>query len=52
MAVIVIGFVSAGLLASELYARHRLGSAVAAATECMVQDMANVSSARRRFCFS
>jgi hypothetical protein len=41
--VIVIGFVAAGLLASELYARHRAESVVAAATECVVQDKASVS---------
>ncbi len=40
---IVIGFVAAGLLAGELYARHRAESVVAAATECMVQDKAGVS---------
>ncbi len=43
IAVIVIGFVAAGLLASELYARHRAESVVAAATECVVQDKASVS---------
>lgn len=43
IAVIVIGLVAAGLLAGELYARHRAESAVAAATECMVQDTASVS---------
>ena len=43
IAVIVIGFVTAGLLASELYARHRAESVVAAATECVVQDKASVS---------
>ena len=40
---IVIGLVAAGLLASELYARHRAESVVAAATECLVQDKASVS---------
>jgi hypothetical protein len=40
--VIVIGLVAAGLLAGELYARHRAESVVAAATEC-VQDKASVS---------
>ncbi len=43
IAVIVIGFVTAGLLASELYARHRAESVLAAATECVVQDRASVS---------
>jgi hypothetical protein len=43
IAVIVIGLVAAGLLASELYARHRAESLVAAATECVVQDQASVS---------
>ena len=43
IAVIVIGFVAAGLLAGELYARHRAESVVAAATECVVQDKASVS---------
>ncbi len=43
IAVIVIGFVAAGLLASELYARHRAESVVAAAIECVVQDKASVS---------
>jgi hypothetical protein len=43
IAVIVIGLVTAGLLASELYARHRAESMVAAATECVVQDKASVS---------
>jgi len=43
IAVIVIGLVAAGLLASELYARHRAESVVAAATECVVHDKASVS---------
>jgi LmeA-like phospholipid-binding len=43
IAVIVIGFVTAGLLASELYARQRAESAVTAAAECLVQDKASVS---------
>src|SRR5262245_33587571 len=43
VAVIVIGFAAAGVLASELYARHRAESVVAAATECAVQDHASVS---------
>jgi hypothetical protein len=43
IAVIAVGFVAAGLLASELYARHRTESVVTAATECVVQDKASVS---------
>jgi hypothetical protein len=43
IAVIVICFVAAGLLAGELYARHRAESVVATATECMVHDKATVS---------
>ena len=43
IAVIVIGVVAAGLLAGELYARHRVESGVAAATECVVHDKASVS---------
>jgi hypothetical protein len=43
IAVIVSGFVAAGLLAGELYARHRAKTVVAAATECMVHDKASVS---------
>jgi len=43
IAVIVIGVVAAGLLASELYVRHRAESVVAAAIECVVQDNASVS---------
>jgi len=43
VAVIVIGFAAAGVLASELYARHRAESVVAAATECAVRDHASVS---------
>jgi len=43
IAVIVIGLVAAGLLASELYLRHRAERVVAAATECVVQDKASVS---------
>ena len=43
IAVIVICFVVAGLLASELYARHRAESVVATATECAVHDKASVS---------
>jgi hypothetical protein len=41
--VIVIGLVAAGLLAGELYARHRAESVVAAATKCVVHDEASVS---------
>jgi hypothetical protein len=41
--VIVVALVAAGLLAGELYARHRADSKVAAATECVVQDNASVS---------
>jgi hypothetical protein len=53
IAVTVIGLVAAGVLAGELYARHRAESVVAAATECVVQDKASVSfGVRRRFCFS
>ena len=40
---IVIGLVAAGLLAGELYARHRAESVVTAAAECVVQDEASVS---------
>jgi hypothetical protein len=43
IAVIVIGLVAAGLLAGELFARHRAERVVAAATECVVQDKASVS---------
>jgi hypothetical protein len=43
IAVIVIGLVAAGLLASELYVRHRAESVLAAATECVVHDKASVS---------
>jgi hypothetical protein len=43
IAVIVICFVAAGLLAGELYARHRAEDVVAAATECAVHDKATVS---------
>lgn len=41
--VIVVSFATAGLIAAELYARHRAESVVAAATECAVQDKADVS---------
>jgi hypothetical protein len=43
IAVIVSCLVAAGLLAGELYARHRAETVVAAATECMVHDRASVS---------
>ena len=43
IAVIVICLVAAGLLAGELYARHRAESVVATATECVVHDKASVS---------
>jgi hypothetical protein len=38
-----LALVAAGLLAGELYARHRADTVVAAATECVVQDQASVS---------
>ncbi len=41
--VIVVALVVSGLLGAELYARHRADNAVAAATECVVQDKASVS---------
>jgi hypothetical protein len=41
--VIVVALVAASLLGTELYARHRAEEAVAAATECVVQDSASVS---------
>jgi hypothetical protein len=41
--VIVVALIAGGLLAGELYARHRADSVVAAATECVVQDKATVS---------
>jgi hypothetical protein len=41
--VIVIALVAAGLLAGELYARHRADSVVARAAQCVVQDSATVS---------
>jgi hypothetical protein len=43
IAVIVIGLVAAGLLAGELYARHRAESVVAADAECVVHDKVSVS---------
>jgi DUF2993 family protein len=41
--VIVVALVAAGLLAAELYARHRADQVVARATQCVVQDSATVS---------
>ena len=41
--VIVTALAAAGLIAGELYARHRANNVVAAATECVVQDQAKVS---------
>jgi hypothetical protein len=41
--VIVAALVVAGLIAGELYARHRADAVVAKATECVVQDQASVS---------
>jgi hypothetical protein len=41
--VIVAALVVAGLIAGELYARHRADTVVAKATECVVQDQATVS---------
>jgi hypothetical protein len=41
--VIVAALVVAGLIAGELYARHRADTVVAKATECVVQDQASVS---------
>jgi hypothetical protein len=41
--VIVVALGASGLLGAELYARHRGDDAVAAATECVVQDKASVS---------
>jgi LmeA-like phospholipid-binding len=43
IAVIVIALIAAGVLAGELYARHRADSVVAAATSCVVEDKATVS---------
>ena len=40
---IAIGVLAAGLLAGELYARHRAERVVAAAVECGVHDQARVS---------
>ena len=41
--VIVAALAIAGLIAGELYARHRADNVVARATECVVQDQASVS---------
>ncbi len=41
--VIVVALVAGGLLAGELYGRHRANSVVAKAVECVVQDNADVS---------
>jgi hypothetical protein len=41
--VIVVAMVLAGLLAAELYGRHRANSVVAKAVECVVQDQATAS---------
>ncbi len=43
VAVIVVALVAAGVLAAELYARHRADDVVATATECVVQDNVTVS---------
>ena len=43
IALIVINVLAAGLLASELYARHRAEGVVAGAIECVILDKANVS---------
>jgi hypothetical protein len=41
--VIVAALAVAGVIAGELYARHRADNVVATATECVVQDQASVS---------
>ena len=41
--VIVAALAVAGVIAGELYARHRADTVVATATECVVQDQASVS---------
>jgi LmeA-like phospholipid-binding len=41
--VIVIALVAAGLLAAELYARHRADTVVAGAAQCVLKDSATVS---------
>ncbi len=43
IAVIVVALIAAGLLAGELYARHRADTVVAAAASCVVQDKATAS---------
>ncbi len=43
VAVTVVALVLAGLIGTELYARHLADSKVAAATECVVHDKATVS---------
>src|ERR1700759_5212808 len=43
IAVIATLLVAAGLLAAELYARHRAETIVAAVVECAVHDQARVS---------
>ncbi|EUA68887.1 hypothetical protein I553_2075 [Mycobacterium xenopi 4042] len=50
--VIVLALLIAGVIAAELYARHRADSVVAAATECVVQDKVSVSFGPTRFCCS
>jgi hypothetical protein len=47
--VIVVALLIAGLLGTELYARHRADSVVAGAVECVVQDNASVSFGLRPF---
>lgn len=41
--IIVVALLAAGVLAAELYARHRAESVVAAAAECVVRDKVSVS---------
>lgn len=43
VAITVVALVLAGLIGTELYARHIADSKVAAATECVVHDQASVS---------
>lgn len=43
VAIIVVALVLAGLIGTELYARHIADSKVAAATECVVHDQASTS---------
>jgi LmeA-like phospholipid-binding len=47
--VILVSMSTAGLIGAELYARHRADSVVAAATECAVQDKADVSFGGKPF---